>query len=235
MLAGLQQQIRADQGPGAMKISEISHNIYICPRADIKSLGDYDITRVLQLLPEEVPLAGVKTIFMPTTGQTNLPKVHGEAIYNLLQSCAAAESKIAVMCTDSNTQAVVAVAIYYLRRSYALFFMSDGDHTRNILNGDHTYLPRIIKFIQKSRSCIMPSDAQLRDLITYERWIKDRYGSQFLAMYGERTAGWLETQGDPPTPEEFLREIFAPPPLKPTPMLPSDDLDEIAELILATQ
>lgn len=232
MLQSLQRQIKSAQGPGGTKISEISHNVFICPRADLRGLSDYDITHTLQLLPEELPLGGIRVTHLVADDATNVPRQYGEVIYKILLAATRGESKIAVMCQTSNGQAFVAVATYNLRRIYALYYMTNGDHTRNILHPDHTYLPQVVKYIQKSRSSINPSAEQLRHLMHYEQYLKEQYGQNFLQRYGARIANWQEVNGDPPTEEEYLCEIFSPT-IAPTPtLLPSDDLAELPTVML---
>lgn len=190
--------IRASQGPGVFRISEITTHILISNMENacqIDLLKDYGIDVVLYFgLKKKDPQIihryqkkKIKHIHMPFPDVLETPDKkpqnlipYLDSYYDIIHKHVSNEVKLLIHCESGTSLSVAVIMYYFLRRYYVTNFKNNKDRTKDLIDLRVSFLPGIVKFMKELRPCIDPHPEYIYQILLFENHIKKYFGNLLL-------------------------------------------------------
>lgn len=189
-LGAIFKYIKATQGPGLNKISELTTHILVSNMENacsIDRLKDFGVDAILYIglrKKEEVLLKKYSRkkiehyhIEFPDVNETSDSKCmnlvpHLDYTYQIIHKYVIDEKKILVHCSAGLSLSIAVLLYYFLVRYYITNFKINKDRTKDLISTKIYFLPGVVKFIKELRPCIDPHIDYLYQLFMFEYKIK---------------------------------------------------------------
>jgi hypothetical protein len=179
--------IKALKGPGLGKMSEITTHIYMSNwqlSCDIKLMREHNIAAILCVDQTDKPPEILKAYkkrkieqlqirIADTPSEKILP--HFEMAYNFMQHFIASDKKVLIHCAAGVSRSAAFVLYYLLKRYYLTNFKKLKSVTKDLIDTNVYFLPRIVQFVKENRACIEPNEGFIDQLLWSEYRMKKHF------------------------------------------------------------
>lgn len=193
--------ISENQGPGEIKLSEITSHIFISntqTSSNLKIILENNINHIFHIgfpLNEKIinqyANKNIKYFFIKITDDNILH--YFEKSYQVIHQIIASNKKI-LFCNDSTNASNVIVIYYLLKRFYLTNFNKNMEQTEKIVDMNKTFVPEIVKFVMENRPCIKMGTNFIHQLLTIEVHMKRFYENQLISELRNKREDNIETE-----------------------------------------
>jgi|GEM_PF-4556585 len=187
--------VRAFAGPGLNKISELTTHILVSNienASQPSQLKEYGIEAILYIglikkSPELLNSYRKKKIehhhiSFPDIEETN-DKVPKNLIpfldqsYQIIHNYVSNERKILVHCLSGLSLSVSVILYYLLNRYYLTNFKIHKNKTKELIDYEISFLPKLVRFLKEMRPCISPHPSYIHQLLLRENQMKKYFAN----------------------------------------------------------